>query len=477
MRLVQRRAKGPRIFWTLAAFCFSCTSLQVVAEDFDSWRAGLAAEAKAAGISADTIEATLNHIELLPNVVKQDRAQPEFITTFLDYYGKRVNPKKIARGQELLFAYAPLLSDLEAQYGVPGALLVAFWGMETNFGSFKGNIDTFSTLTTLANDGRRAPFFRKQLLDAMRLADDGHVVIGDLQGSWAGAFGHMQFMPSTMRMYGMDGDDDQQIDLVNSIADALTSAANYLSQAGWRANEPAMLEVQLPRDFHWQDAQFKAAKPLKEWQAQGVEIAVSRVMEDINQSDSDPNRIAASQMNSAVTELPGNKHPTAAPASVLGTVSNVSDVKAPPKKWPLVSGPASIVLPQGWRGPAFMVFDNFDVIMEWNRSVNYALSVAQFAQALEGGPDILGGLLADNSSLTFAQMYALQNALNTLGFDAGKPDGFPGLQTQAALRRFQIKHQFPADGYANINMFEQVMQRTDPAVQVSSPLDEVNALK
>jgi membrane-bound lytic murein transglycosylase B len=462
---------------SVAAFCCVVLSTEPRAEDFDSWRAGLATEAKQAGISAETIEATLRHIELLPNVVKLDRAQPEFITTFLDYYGKRVNAKKIAKGQELLFAYAPLLDDLEDRYGVPGALLIAFWGMETNFGSFKGNIDTFSTLTTLANDGRRATFFRNQLLDAMHLADDGHVVVGELQGSWAGAFGHMQFMPSTMRVYGMDGDGDRRIDLTNSIEDALTSAANYLSQAGWRAHEPAIVEVQLPGNFHWQDANLKSNKTLKAWQQQGVELALKPALEDIAISDSDPGKIAETQIRHAEDK-------TSAADSMQGIGKSddlgikVIHSAAPPKKWPLVAGPARIVIPQGWRGPAFMVFDNFDVIMEWNRSVNYALSVAQFAKVLEGGPAIMGGQFADAGGLTFNQMFELQNALNILGFDAGKPDGFPGLQTQAALREYQLKHRLPADGYANLSMFDHIMQQINPAKPTeTSPLEDLNTLK
>jgi membrane-bound lytic murein transglycosylase B len=471
------QVRRPILLSSLVAFCWVIFSIEARAEDFDSWRAGLATEAKEAGISAETIEATLLHIELLPNVVKLDRAQPEFITTFLDYYGKRVNARKIARGQELLFAYAPLLEDLEAQYGVPGALLIAFWGMETNFGSFKGNIDTFSTLTTLANDGRRATFFRKQLLDAMQLADDGHVVVGELQGSWAGAFGHMQFMPSTMRVYGMDGDGDRRIDLINSIEDALTSAANYLSQAGWRSKEPAMIEVQLPGDFAWQEATLKTKKPLKIWQAQGVELALNPVPEDIAISDSDPDKIAETQIRHHQEVTPGNQDNKT--NIVNNTAANGTNIKRPvQRKWPMVDGLARVLLPQGWRGPAFMVFDNFDVIMEWNRSVNYAWSVAQFAKELEGGPAIMGGQFADAGGLTFNQMFELQSALNSLGFDAGKPDGFPGLETQAALRAYQVKHQLPADGYANLAMFEHVMQQINPAKPTeTSPLKDLNTLE
>ncbi len=456
--------------WRLAiAFCLTIVSHAAVSEEFDTWRAGLEAEAAAAGISPQTIQATLNHVELLPNVIKLDRSQPEFISTFLDYYAKRVNEARITRGKELMFAYEPLLHDLEQQYGVPPSILIAFWGMETNYGGYKGNIDTLSALATLALDGRRASFFRSQLLDAMRLADDGHFAVGSLRGSWAGAFGHMQFMPSTMLVYAMDGDGDRRIDLMNSIEDALTSAANYLSQAGWRRNEPAMLEVQLPSDFPWQDASLKLKRPVNQWRHLGVELDLNDVAE-VAQSPIAPEKIVATQIKpSPETQSATSKTP------LSNSQINSRTIKA---KWPQVEGQAAVLLPQGWRGPAFMVFDNFDVIMDWNRSVNYALSVAQLAKELEGGTPIMGGQLAEGGGLTLAQMLELQTALNAQGFDAGTPDGFPGLQTQSALRKYQIMQNLPADGYASLNMYQHVIQHADIVKpETASPLEAINTLE
>lgn len=448
----------------LFSCCLMFASPLAAAEEFETWRAGLEAEAIAAGISEDTIQATLTHVELLPTVVKLDRAQPEFISTFLDYYARRVDSRKIARGQELLFTHAPLLNDLKMKYGVPPALLIAFWGMETNYGGYKGNIDIFSTLATLAFDGRRANFFRKQLLDAMRLVDEGHITVGSLRGSWAGAFGHMQFMPSTMLAYAMDGDGDKRIDLMNSIEDALTSAANYLSQAGWRKNEPAMIEVQLPSDFPWQEASLKNKKSVQQWQQLGVKTEVVGQPADVAQSPLAPEKIVATQL-----------HPPADSQIAISNSQEMHKNNAKPA-WLQVEGQAAILLPQGWRGPAFMVFDNFDVIMDWNRSVNYALSVAQLAKELEGGPPIIGGQLAKTGGLTLAQMLELQTALNHLGFNAGTPDGFPGLQTQSALREYQIVQKLPADGYANLNMYQHVMQSSAPKTEVAHPLDVLNTL-
>jgi membrane-bound lytic murein transglycosylase B len=462
--------------WSLTiAFCLAIISHAAVSEEFDTWRTGLEAEAAAAGISAQTIQTTLNHVELLPNVVKLDRAQPEFISTFLDYYAKRVNEARVTRGKELMFAYEPLLQDLELQYGVPPSILIAFWGMETNYGGYKGNIDTFSTLATLAFDGRRADFFRSQLLDAMRLADDGHIAVESLRGSWAGAFGHMQFMPSTMLVYGMDGDGDRRINLMNSIEDALTSAANYLSQAGWRRNEPAMLEVQLPSSFPWQDASLKFKRPVKQWRQLGVQLDVNDDVAEVAQSPIAPEKIVATQ----IKQVPENQVALSEPAMFKRHDINSRPIKA---KWPQVEGQAAILLPQGWRGPAFMVFDNFDVIMDWNRSVNYALSVAQLAKELEGGPSIVGGQLAEGGGLTLAQMLELQTALNAQGFDAGTPDGFPGLQTQSALRKYQFKQNLPADGYASLNMYQHVMQQANNVkpqseAEPANPLEVINTLE
>jgi membrane-bound lytic murein transglycosylase B len=178
--------------------CYSLFSSQVLAQDdLGRWLEALKQEALVAKISEPTVTATINHIELLPNILKLDLAQPEFISPFLDYYQKRVDIAKIVRGRELLVKYEYLLNQIEDQYGIPKSLLVAFWGMETNYGSHQGDVDTISALATLAYDGRRSEFFRDQLLDAMRILDAGYINLDQFHGSWAGAFGNMQFMPST----------------------------------------------------------------------------------------------------------------------------------------------------------------------------------------------------------------------------------------------------------------------------------------
>lgn len=439
------------------------SGVAVAREEFSVWLEGLRQEAKAAGISDNTITATINHVALIPGVITLDRSQPEFISPFLDYYYKRVDAGKIQKGRQLIAEHYELLDQIEAQYGVPKSILIAFWGMETQYGGYQGNIDTLSALATLAYDGRRADFFRSQLLDAMRMIEAGHVNLDKFQGSWAGAVGNMQFMPSTFMLYAVDGDADNSIDVVNSLADAFASAANYLSQVGWYSGEPVMLEVQLPEGFDWQNAQLTVKKSVEEWSRLGVRAF-----------DVDSNSLAVASSAALNQDFPRKKifkeikgrlknsksllHKVTYQRqqnnqnnseSIVSTISLGSAQLN-------VNGQAAILLPQGWRGPAFMVFDNFDVIMDWNRSVNYALSVAQLAKRLQNESRIIGGKSAEEGALSFREMFELQSMLNTRGFDTGVPDGLPGLQTQAAVRAYQVMQQLPADGYASPSLYRRL---------------------
>lgn len=369
---------------------------------FDSWLAAFRQEAAAQGISEATLDAALTGITPVERVVELDQRQPEFLQTFADYLARRVTPGRVARGQALMAEHATLLDAVEQQYGVPKTVLLAFWGLETNYGATLGSHNIPVSLATLAYDGRRSAFFRSQLLDALRIIDAGHVRAADMKGSWAGAMGHMQFMPSTFRAYAVDGDGDARIDLWQSVPDAMNSAANYLSRAGWHAGEPVAIEVKPPPDFDWRRANIANRLPVAAWTALGVKSA------------------------------DGSELPAAA-------------------------GGSAIVLPQGWQGPAFMVFDNFDVVMRWNRSVNYALAVAQLAQQIAGGPGLTvqaGG----SDVLGTTQLQVLQQELNELGFDAGTADGLLGPRTRTAIRQYQAMHQLPVDGYPSPAMLAHVEQ-------------------
>jgi membrane-bound lytic murein transglycosylase B len=370
-------------------------------DEFAVWLSALKEEATAANISSETIEKTFKHAEYLPRVIMFDRAQPEFISPFLPYIERRITPRKIALGQEMLQTYAPMLSRLEQQYGVPRQILVSFWGLETEYGSNKGNYGLPSSLMTLAYEGRRAEFFRNQLLDTMRIVDAKHNTVAGMRGSWAGAMGHMQFMPSTLLKHGVDADGDGRINIWTSLPDAFASAANYLANTGWRKDEPVALEVKLPANFDYSLAQLNSRKNTVDWSSLGV-----------------------------------------------------LDIEG--KALPVLEN-AAILLPQGWQGPAFVVFSNFDVVMDWNRSVKYALSVAHLANRFVDDKPMLADAGLEKEALTFNQMWALQARLNLLGFKCGIPDGFPGLKTQGAIRQYQATKNLPQDGYASPSLYQQLM--------------------
>ena len=389
-----------KIIISICLFIASFNAQALDVQNFSAWLKDFKAEAKAEGISTKTIKNTFKNAKYLPQVIVLDRAQPEFISPFLKYVDNRVNPSKIALGRALLQQHIVLLNQIETNYGVPKQILVAFWGLETHYGANKGNFGLPSALMTLAYEGRREAFFRGQLLDTMRIVDAGHSTVAGMRGSWAGAMGNMQFMPSTMLKHGVDADSDGRINIWSSLPDSFASAANYLNKAGWQKGEIAMLEVKLPADFDYSLAQLNNRKSAERWAQLGV-----RDMHN---------------------DLPP-------------TLDN-----------------AAILLPQGYTGPAFMVFSNFDVIMDWNRSVNYALSVAHLANQFVADKPIIAGAEAENEALTFNQMWALQGKLNEIGFNCGAPDGFPGLATQAAIRQYQATQKLPQDGYASASLYQRL---------------------
>lgn len=384
---------------------------------FSDWQASFKEEALRAGIDEAIVNQTMAHVTFLPSLIKLDRSQPEFVTPFNDYYHQRINQRKINQGRALIIKHAALLDRLESQFHVPKSVLVAFWGLETHYGQVKGNVDTLSSLATLAYEGRRANFFKLQLLDMMRMLEHHHVHIGQLKGSWAGAFGHMQFMPSTFQAYAIDGNQDGQIDVNHSIEDAMSSAANYLANIGWHDNEPIAYEITLPTDFLWQSAQLNHKKTLTEWQAIG--ISLNHTLQTLTKTN--PNLMVA------------------------------------------------IVLPQGADGPAYFVFDNFDKVMHWNRSVFYALTVAQLSSFLaqDGQIPYFQKLkpaknttaFAKTKPLSYGEMQSLQMTLNHQGFDAGYADGFPGLQTQAAIRAYQLTEGIAADGHPTQALLKRIQQK------------------
>ncbi|WP_334106782.1 lytic murein transglycosylase [Methylobacillus sp.] len=366
---------------------------QAAEQSFEAWLADFNREAQAQGISAASLQAAFANAQPISRIIELDQSQPEFIQTFMTYLNRRVTSRQVERGQTLLREQSALLQGVEQKYGVPPEVLMAFWGLETNYGQVMGTFSTPQALATLAYEGRRHSFFRSQLLDALRILDAGHVAPANMVGSWAGAVGHMQFMPSTFLAYAEDGDGDGKINVWQSLSDAMYSAGRYLSSIGWKRNEPIAIEVNLPEDFAWQQAAINQKHSVAQWQAMGVKVVGQAL--------------------------------------------------------PAADRDAAIILPQGWRGPAFMVFDNFNVVMQWNRSTHYALTVGHLANRFLGAPALRAALPAEQEPVSMEAIKRLQQQLTNLGFDTGGTDGLPGSKTQSAIRSYQLAHTLPADGYAS----------------------------
>lgn len=386
----------------LLGFFFSSSQAQGTQPKFETWLADFQEEARRDGISDETLKIALAGIDPLERVIELDRRQPEFTRTFWSYIGNRVTSSTVARGRKMMTKYDSLLSRIAQQYGVPKRYLVAFWGMETNFGAHLGSFPVIEALATLAHDPRRSEFFRTQLLHALHIVDEDHIAPKAMKGSWAGAMGHMQFLPSTFVRHAVDASGDDRKDIWGNLPDALASGANYLSNMGWETDQRWGREVRLPTDFDWSQARLEIKKTVAAWSKIGVKRADGR-------------------------PLP-----------------RIVDMKG------------AILLPQGHDGPAFLVYENFRTILRWNRSLNYAISVGHLADRLIGLPKLQTGQDVANEPLSRRLAKELQRRLNELGFEAGNVDGLPGPQTRAAIRRFQMAAGHPADGYPSSKLLDQI---------------------
>lgn len=367
-------------------------------QSFEDWVAELRAEAAALGISESTL-AALDDLEApLPRVLELDSSQPEFVQTFTRYLGLRVTPRQVERGQQLLNQHAVLLEEVRQRYGVQPQYLAAFWAIESNFGSNTGGFSVLQALATLAYDPRRADFFRTQMLTALQIIDEGHISAADMSGSWAGAMGQLQFMPSVFNLHGVDGDGDGRIDIWNSLPDIFHSAANFLSKSGWKGDERWGREVLLPEDFDFSLAGTDTRKPLQEWRDIGL-------------------------------------------LQTSGAPIPVADMRA------------SLVIPAGAGGPAFLTYDNFRVTRVYNTPIFYALTVGHLADRFSGGPAIQR-MPENEQAMSIEQVRELQELLNGLGFDSGDPDGRVGSRTRSSIRAYQEQQGLPMDSYPSISLLE-----------------------
>ena len=357
--------------------------------------------ARDAGVSEITTVDILGKVKPLPRILGYDRNQPESVQTFSGYFSKRVTNWRVNRGREKLAEHREFLSKLTQEYGVPAHYLIAFWGLETNFGGIKGKIPTIPALTTLACDQRRSAYFSGELIQALLLLEREDLDPKDMIGSWAGAMGHTQFMPTAYIKYAKDGDADGKVDLWNNESDALASAAHFLQNLGWKTGFRWGREVLLPEGFNYQLAGKSQPQPLSFWSEQKV-------------------------------------------TQVGGKTLGDSDLQS------------ALLIPAGHKGSAFMVYHNFDVILRWNNSEYYGIAVGHLADRIRG-QGTLSKPLPDLPNYTLAEMQRFQEKLNQLGFDIGDADGILGPATRKGVRGFQASFGLIADGYPSKETVEAVM--------------------
>jgi peptidoglycan lytic transglycosylase B len=371
--------------------------------EFEQCKARLKATAKEQGIDGATVDSVMDAVQYNARVIELDQRQPEFTRTFGNYYQLRVTATRVALGRALLATHIDLLQRVQKQTGVPPHYLVSFWGLETNFGNTFGNMSVPDSLTTLACDPRRSEYFTAELMAALRIIEAGNIAPEDMEGSWAGAMGHVQFMPSAYQHYAVDGDGDGKQDLWGSIPDAMFSAGNFLKHLGWQAGVRWGREVILPEGFDYALANTGKPSPLSEWRDLGIK-------------------------------------------DVFGQPLANSDIAT------------RLVVPSGHRGPAFVTYQNFDVIMGWNHSEYYALSVGRLADRISGAGKLQNRPPDADLKISRERVLQLQQNLNTLGYDAGEPDGVPGPMTRSAISRYQQSKGVIADGYLDAGIIKAIGQ-------------------
>jgi membrane-bound lytic murein transglycosylase B len=361
-------------------------------EKFQAFVRDFQATALARGVTAETYAKAMAGLVPLTTLSTIIAEQPEFVRPVWAYLDGTVSARRIADAKYLLNQNAALLAEIETRYGVPREILVAIWGMETDYGRDEGSYNLFASLATQAYDGPRQGFAQRELIAALLLLQQNNYEPSEMVSSWAGAFGQTQFMPSTFFKYATDGDGDGKIDLWHSTADALASTALLFQREGWQAGKPWGYEVSLPKDFVYQDADLGTLKPLSEWVSRGVKLVSG------------------------------------------GALPDGDDM-------------AALYLPAGANGPALLTLNNFRQIMKYNNAASYALAVSLLAERMMDRPGIQTAWPRSEKLLSRADRLRFQTDLAALGYDAGELDGLLGRKTRAALRQYQATHGLIADAY------------------------------
>lgn len=396
----------------------ACASTSQAPKEYLQWLDNLKEEMVEKGISQKTIDKVYEKDYYKPNpkVVKIDRKQTEFALTSTDYLNRVVNKKRVETAQRKYKELYPILKPISDKYGVQPHYIIAFWGVETNFGQNFGGYDVIEVLTTLSYDQRRPKFFKEELYQALKIIDTWEIDHTKMQGSWAGAMGNFQFMPSTFNAYAVDYNNDNTIDIWYSFEDAAASAANYLSEIGWKNNQEWGQQITLPWNFDFNNSGRKNIKTIKEWKKMGVK------------------------------PLKGEKLPS-------------DEVKA------------AVILPEGRKGNAYLVLNNFNKIMIWNRSENYALAIGQLADYIRTGKTWKPVKENPAVRLRTDDILQIQSFINNLGWFDKKldEDGMLGSQTREAIKKVQKQAKMPQDGYPDSVLMERIKQY-NPEVGFAIPV-------
>lgn len=405
---ISRRAVGLGMAATLLTACSGGGVTQTASSPmrpvpnagYDAWVAGFKARAAAQGISQATIDRAFRGAGYLPEVIERDRNQTEFKRSLEDYLAIAASDDRVSDGKAKLRQYNNTLSQIESRYGVEKQVVTAIWGLESRYGERRGDIQVVSALSTLAYDGRRGAFFESQLIAALKILQNGDVTPDRMTGSWAGAMGHTQFIPTSYQAYAVDFGGDGRRDIwSDDPTDALASAAAYLAKSGWTRGQPWGVEVRLPAGFSGPFGRGSTRSP-SQWAAMGVRDMDGRAVPDY--------------------------------------------------------GPASIIIPAGSNGPAFMTFRNFTVITRYNNSESYVIGIGHLSDRIVGGPPIRGSFPPDANGMTLDDRKELQRRLTAAGFDTDGADGVIGSKSEAAISAYQRSVGLPATGQPSMDLLNRL---------------------
>ncbi len=380
---------------------------------FAAWIEALKVEAREQGIGNRTLDAAFRRVRPNARVIELNENQPEFSRAIWDYMDGAVSSERVSRGRSLMRQYRKSLGRAERQYDVPASIITAIWGLESNFGKNLGGFNVVEALATLGFEGRRAPFGREQLLAALKILEQGDVTPERMIGSWAGAMGQTQFIPTVFLQYAKDGNGDGKRNLWDTRADVFASTANYLSEKGWQPGSPCFDEVRLPDNFDHGLADISIEKPVREWADLSVTLADGRALGRRKGQDKD--------------------------------------------------APAAILLPAGHKGPALIAYPNFKVVLAYNNAISYALAICQLSQRFKGDAGVRKPWpRSEQPILSRNDRVELQTLLAQRKYDVGEPDGVIGKRTREAIRAFQRSTGMVPDGFPTIELLQRLRQVPSP---------------